>query len=78
MRKTICKVEYDTDTAVLQAKYTYGNFGDTDGFEESLYITEDGKYFMYVNGGIDSPYATENIKRMSAAKVEEWKLSRGL
>ena len=78
MKKVICKIEYDTETAVLQAKYTYGNFGDSDGFEESLYITEDGKYFLYVNGGADSIYPQENIKRMSAAKAEEWKLSRNI
>lgn len=78
MKKIICKVEYDTETALLQAKYTFGNFGDAEGFEESLYQTADGKLFLYVNGGVDSIYPTENIKRMSAAKVEEWKASRNI
>ena len=72
MKKTICKVEYDTDTAELVKKHTYGNFGDADGYEESLYVTEGGKYFLYVNGGADSKYPEENIKRMSADKADEW------
>ena len=49
-----------------------GAFGDADGYEESLYKTEGGKFFLYVNGGEESPYAKEDIKRMSAAKAEEW------
>ncbi len=75
MKKVICKTEYDTDTAALVKKHTFGNFGDTDGYEESLYVTESGKYFLYVNGGKKSPYTKENIKRMSAEKAEEWRKS---
>lgn len=75
MKKIICKTEYDTDTATLVKKHTFGNFGDTDGYEESLYVTENGRYFLYVNGGFDSIYPAENIKRMSAEKAEEWRKS---
>ncbi|MBE7056177.1 MAG: hypothetical protein E7388_01885 [Ruminococcaceae bacterium] len=73
MKKIICKVEYDTDNAQLIAKLTSGQYGDPAGYEECLYQTEDGKFFLYVNGGSESPYTEENIKRMSAAKAEEWK-----
>ena len=45
MKKIICKVEYDTETAALIKKHTFGVFGDTDGYEETLYVTESGKYF---------------------------------
>ena len=72
MKKVICKVEYDTETSELLAKKTFGKFGDADGYEESLYKTADGKFFLYVNGGAESIYAEENIKRMSAAKANEW------
>ena len=72
MNKVICKVEYDTATAELVKKNTFGTFGDPAGYEESLYKTADGKFFLYVNGGEESPYTEENIKRMSAAKAEEW------
>ncbi len=72
MKKVICKVEYDTATAELVKKNTFGEFGDPAGYEESLYKTADGKFFLYVNGGEESPYTEETIKRMSAAKAEEW------
>ena len=48
MKKTICKKDYDTETATLIRKYTYGNFGDPAGYEESLYQTEGGLSFLYV------------------------------
>ena len=72
MKKIICKVEYDTAASEVIMKRTFGQFGDPNGYEETLYKTADGKYFLYVNGGAQSPYAEENIKRMSAAKAEEW------
>lgn len=72
MKKVICKITYDTEAAQLIKKNTFGQFGDPAGYEESLYKTEDGKYFLYVNGGAESVYTEENIKRMSAAKAEEW------
>ena len=72
MKKVICKVEYDTDTATLIEKRTFGYFGDPAGYEERLYQTPNGKYFLYVNGGEESIYTKEDIKRMSAAKAEEW------
>lgn len=46
--------------------------GDAAGFEESLYQTEKGLYFLYVNGGEESPYAKEDIKSVSKAKAEQW------
>lgn len=72
MKKIICKIEYDTDNAELIKKYTSGNVGSTDGYEETLYITPEGKYFLYVNGGADSVHPEENIIRMSKAKADEW------
>ena len=73
MKKIICKVEYDTENASIVEKRTFGEVGDPAGYEETLYVTADGKFFLYVNGGADSVYPEENIKRMSAAKAEEWK-----
>lgn len=72
MKKVICKVEYDTETSELLAKKTFGKFGDADGYEESLYKTVDGKFFLYTNGGEESPYVKEDIKRMAKAKADEW------
>ena len=72
MKKTICKYEYDTEKAVIVKKVTSGAFGDPAGYEETLYQTADGKYFIYVNGGADSIYPTEDIKRIGKEKAEAW------
>ena len=72
MKKVICKVEYDTETSELVAKKTVGSFGDPAGYEESLYKTEGGKFFLYTFGGPESQYAVEGIKRMSAANADKW------
>ncbi len=72
MKKTLCKREYDTDSATLVKKNAFGSFGDPAGYEESLYQTADGLYFLYVNGGSESKYTAENIKAMSKAKAEDW------
>jgi len=72
MKKIICKVEYDTEASELVQKKTVGEFGDPKGYEETLYKTQDGKFFLYANGGAESPYAEETIKRMSPAKAKEW------
>lgn len=77
MKKIICKVEYDTETAELIAKFTSGEMGDPKGYEESLYKTPDGKYFIYVNGGAESIYPEENIKRLAQTKVKDWKTEHG-
>ena len=72
MQKKLCKVVYDTDNATIVKKCTYGNFGDSNGYEETLYQTPNGLYFVYVNGGVDSPYTKEDIMRLSKEKAEAW------
>ncbi len=72
MKKIICKKEYDTETAALIKKYTYGCFGDPAGFEETLYQTPSGLYFLYVNGGEQSTYPCEDIIRLAKTKVNDW------
>lgn len=72
MKKIICKKEYNTETAKEVKKVTVGCYGDPAGYEETLYVTETGNYFLYVNGGADSKYPTEDIKRMSAKVAEAW------
>ncbi len=72
MKKIICKKEYDTDLSVVVKKYTEGFLGDPKGFEETLYVTDGGNYFLYTNGGEESPYKKEDIKRMSKASADEW------
>ena len=72
MQKTICKKVYDTESASVVKKVTVGNFGDPTGYEETLYVTAEGSYFLYTNGGIESKYAKEDIARKSKAAAEKW------
>lgn len=72
MKKMICKREYDTETATLVKKHTEGAFGDPAGYEESLYQTPGGLYFLHFRGGEASPYAQETIKCLAKTKVEAW------
>ena len=72
MKKIICKREYDTETATLIKKCTFGYFGDPAGYEEILFQTPEGLYFVYGDGGEESPYAEETIQRLAKTKVKEW------
>ncbi len=72
MQKTIRGNVYDTEKAELVKKYAHGAFGDPAGYEETLYVTPDGKYFVYANGGETSPYPAEKISCIAKAKVDAW------
>lgn len=72
MNKIICKVTYDTEKDELVKKVTVGYYGDPAGYEEILFVTEKGNYYLYANGGADSIHPTESIKRMSKASAEAW------
>ena len=76
MKKIICKKEYDTATATVVKKVTFGTFGQPDGYEETLYQTPEGLFFVYVNGGEESVHPVEDITRMSKAKADEWLASK--
>ena len=75
MQKIICKKVYDTHNAELVKKVTFGQFGDSNGYEESLFKTDGGLFFLYVNGGTNSKYPKEDIVRMSAEKAKAWLVS---
>ena len=72
MKKIICKKEYDTETATLIQKFTSGELGDPAGYEEVLFQTPEGLYFVYGVGGETSKYPTEDIQRLAKTKVKEW------
>ena len=72
MRKIICKKIYDTESATLLKQVTYGFFGASDGWEERLYQTEEGNFFLYTNGGVDSKHPKEAITRMGVEKKNAW------
>lgn len=72
MQKIICKKEYDTENATIIKKVTFGFYGDPAGYEEILFQTPEGLYFVYVCGGEASPYPREDIMRIGKSKVSEW------
>lgn len=72
MKKIICKKEYNTATAEFVKKYTYGYYGDPNGYEETLFQTPEGLYFLYVNGGENSLHPQEDILRLAKTKVNAW------
>ncbi len=76
MRKEIDGVVYDTSLATADKKFTCGAPGDPGGYEETLYITVDGRYFVYTNGGNRSRYTTEDIQPILRDDVKKWILSR--
>lgn len=72
MKKIICKREYDTETATLVKTFTFGQLGDPAGYEEDLYQTPEGLYFLHVGGGEESIYPEEDILRLAKTKVNDW------
>lgn len=72
MKKIIAGYEYDTAVANIVKKNTYSYYGDPKGYEQTLYAMPDGKLFFYTNGGSESLYKFENIKRVSRKAAEAW------
>lgn len=73
MKETINKKVYDTDEAVDLGHKFCGLFGAPDGYEERLFIAEDGTYFIYGVGGPESKYSEPAIEVVSDEQAEEWK-----
>ena len=72
MKKTICKVVYDTEVAEVVHKHVVGNYGEAGGYEEILFRMPIGAHFVYGNGGAESPYPEEKITRIGKDKVQAW------
>lgn len=73
MKKIIAKKTYNTDTAALISHVTFGEFGDAAGYEEKLYQTKKGDFFIHGLGGSESKYAEETIKALTEAEAKAWK-----
>lgn len=72
MKKVMYNKVYDTEMATLIRKYTYKQYGDPAGYEECLFQTPDGFYFLFVQGGSDSPYPKADLLRIGKAKATAW------
>ena len=72
MKKTVKGKIYDPTFMTVVKKVTSGMFGDPTGYEETLYVAQDGSYFLYTNGGEQSKYTAEKLTAMSKAKAAAW------
>lgn len=72
MEKIVKGVVYNTDAMAVVKKVTHGAFGDPAGYEETLYVAENGNYFLYTFGGEESPYAKEKLTALSKVKAAAW------
>ncbi len=72
MVKTVRKKEYDTAASTVVKKVAVGAWGDPAGYETTLYVTADGSYFLYTNGGAVSPYPVEDLVPMSKVNAKKW------
>lgn len=77
MRKTKVfegkKHVYDTKTAEAIGHRAYSYYGDPAGYEETLYKTKGGLFFIWGLGGADSPYGQgEDIRPVSEREAKAW------
>ena len=72
MKKTVGKKVYDTQEMTEVKRGAHGFYGDPAGYEEVLYVAENGKYFLYGIGGATSPYPEEKLVSLAKAKAEAW------
>ena len=77
MRKTITfegkRHIYDTTKAEALGHRAFSYYGDPAGYEETLYKTKGGLYFLWGLGGADSPYASgEDIHPISKEEAQAW------
>ena len=72
MQKIIRGRMYDTDTAEVVGRRVEGLFGNPSGYEEVLYRTPEGYYFLFGRGGAESPYPAEKLKAVSAKAANDW------
>lgn len=73
MKIKLQKKTYNTETATILVHTTYGNFGETTGYEENLYKTKKGDYFIHGLGGQDSKYPVETITPITPEEAKVWK-----
>ena len=67
------KHAYDTNTAEALGNRAHSYYGDPEGYEETLYKTKGGLYFLWGLGGADSPYNSgEDIRPLSEKEAKAW------
>lgn len=76
MRKIIDRKVYDTEKSTQLGHKHVGEFGQSDGYEEQLFITKSGSHFIYGIGGSESAYCEPVIKLLTDKQVKEWKKAK--
>ena len=67
------KHSYDTNTAEALGNRAHSYYGDPAGYEETLYKTKGGLFFLCGIGGEESPYnATGDIRPVSEKEAKAW------
>ena len=72
MKKTINRKVYNTETATEIKTKSVSYFGDPAGYEETLYKTNKGEYFVYGVGGAESKYPEPAIEVITAEDAEQF------
>jgi hypothetical protein len=82
MQRVIDGKRYDTETATLIGEDAFGNRGDFHAWEESLYRTPKGHFFLAGSGGARSSWGKqvtqntwsggEGLRAMSPAEALQW------
>jgi hypothetical protein len=73
MKAIINEKAYSTYDAKCLGYRHLGEFGQQDGFEEQLYVAEDGQHFLYGYGGPDSPYTEPEIVLLTEQEANNWR-----
>ena len=64
---------YDTTKAEALGNKAFSYYGDPAGYEETLYKTKGGLYFLWGIGGTESPYnAGEDIRHVTEKEAKAW------
>ena len=64
---------YDTKTAEILGNRAFSYYGDPAGYEEALYKTKGGLYFLWGIGGEESPYNSgEDIRPITQKEAKAW------
>ncbi len=72
MKQKIGRKTYDTEKAKEVGKQSIGYFGDSYGFEETLYKNGETDYFLHCVGGENSQYPEEILVAMNEEDTKEW------
>ncbi len=72
MQKKIGRRVYNTEKAEYVGRNAEGYYGDPTGFEEQMYKKGLGDFFLFVSGGPESQYPTEDLIPLALADAREW------